>query len=245
MLIEGVIRMTLLKAYVHTKRRTASPIPNEFDSYCTQSVPVRETTAPQKGQTRTGYGKHIPTPYEIKWLGRWRRVKVAVFSNAGTAFIGDTLDVCLTVDVHAMTDIEQIEYGMARAFFCSAYADMAEEADTRKSRRLVSSMSGRDWMDVLPDEIDTAAEHAARTLMIGMAIANKASAQATWHIAQLKCVPTSGDRECTPELFGHYCAMQAMGHGVGLRDAFGSAVADVVKVPYVEFGSHSLQKDYF
>ena len=48
----------------------------------------------------------------------------------------------------------------------------------------------------------------------------------------------------TIESFGHYAAMQAMGHGVGLNDAFGDC-AEFIAVPYVEFGSHSLEKDYF
>jgi hypothetical protein len=52
------------------------------------------------------------------------------------------------------------------------------------------------------------------------------------------------DRDLTPELFGHYLAMQAMGHGVGL-ESFGRAVRDAINVPYVEFGSHSLECDYF
>ena len=230
-------------AYVHTKCRAGSnSISGEFDSYRTQSVPVRETTTPRKGQTQTGYGKHIPTPYEIKWNGRWRRVKVAVFSNAGTAFIGDTLDVCLTVDVQEMTELERIECAMAWAFFCSAYADMAEQSDSRKAKRLVASMSGRDWMDVLPDEIDTAAVHAARTLMNDMAVKNNASVQALYGIV---CEHGRGDRGAIAEMFGHYCAMQAMGHGVGLADAFGDVVDEKITVPYVEFGSHALQKDYF
>ena len=229
-------------AFVHTKSRTGYPFPNGFNSYLTQQVPVRETAVPRKGQTQSGYGKHVPTPFEIKWNGRWRRVKVAIFTNVGTAFIGDTLDVCLTVDVEPMPEIEQIEYAMARAFFCSAYADMAEEADTRKAKRLVTSMSGRDWMDVLPDGTDPGAVHAAKTLMNDMASRNLSGVQALWHVSTTMA---NGDRTCTPENFGHYCAMQAMGHGVGLGDAFGQDVYEKVIVPHVEFGSHSLQKDYF
>jgi len=38
--------------------------------------------------TATGYGNRIPSPYMVKWQGRWRRVYVACFSNCGTAFIG-------------------------------------------------------------------------------------------------------------------------------------------------------------
>jgi hypothetical protein len=52
------------------------------------------------------------------------------------------------------------------------------------------------------------------------------------------------DRDLTPELFGHYCAMQAMGSGVGL-ESFGRSVRDAIKISYVEFGSYSLEKDYF
>lgn len=55
----------------------------------------------------------------------------------------------------------------------------------------------------------------------------------------------NGDRPNTLEFFGHYAAMQAMGHGVGLADAFGDTVSDQVKVPYIEFGHLSLSKDYF
>jgi hypothetical protein len=53
-----------------------------------------------------------------------------------------------------------------------------------------------------------------------------------------------GDRPNTIEMFGHYAAMQAMGHGVGLHDAFGSDIHDKIKIPYVEFSSCSLEKDY-
>lgn len=54
-----------------------------------------------------------------------------------------------------------------------------------------------------------------------------------------------GDRDNTIEHFGHYCAMQAMGHGVGLRDAFGADVYDRINVPCVEFSGYTLSVDYF
>jgi hypothetical protein len=41
--------------------------------------------------TATGYGARIPTPYMVHWKGRWRRVYVAQYSNAGTAYIGRSL----------------------------------------------------------------------------------------------------------------------------------------------------------
>lgn len=54
---------------------------------------------PRKGQTATGYGRAMPTHYMVQYRGRWRRVKVIQFSNAGTAYIGRTYDPQLTVDV--------------------------------------------------------------------------------------------------------------------------------------------------
>ncbi|WP_429498800.1 hypothetical protein ACQUFY_05745 [Robbsia andropogonis] len=55
--------------------------------------------------------------------------------------------------------IAAIRKAAAQAFFASAYADAWEQAgdDT-------INPSGRDWMDLTPDEIDPAATHAAQTL---------------------------------------------------------------------------------
>jgi hypothetical protein len=38
--------------------------------------------------TVTGYGSKIPTRYMVKINGRWRRVYMACFGNAGTCYIG-------------------------------------------------------------------------------------------------------------------------------------------------------------
>lgn len=37
--------------------------------------------------TATGYGSKIPTPYMIFFESKWRRIYVAIFSNAGTAYV--------------------------------------------------------------------------------------------------------------------------------------------------------------
>lgn len=143
---------------------------------------------------------------------------------------------------------EQIKRGMALAFFASAYADLTEECDQPLRGEI---------MDQLPDEIDSGALHAAETLTNDLLRAN-------WPNRNTSEIPHDiglaliydrvdtlidqhggGDRDLTPELLGHYLAMQAMGHGVGLSDAFGDAVYKSFVVPYCEFGSHSLQKDYF
>lgn len=137
-----------------------------------------------------------------------------------------------------------IELAMARAFFASAWADVQDEKDAHDPTRV--NLSGKEILDLIPAEIDRAALHAARTLVIAMEHANQARLVELWGVACAIVLEghSKGDREPTAINFGHYCAMQAMGSGVGLADAFGQAVFDAIVVPYVEFGSHSLEKDY-
>jgi len=155
-----------------------------------------------------------------------------------------------------MTTInETIRTAMAKAFFASAWADTQEEKDSDDETRI--NLSGCEIMDIIENEdIDPAALRAAKTLEFDLSRDNplwraqpgKADfenfLQDLFKLAQ-SCERTEyADRDLTPENFGHYLAMQAMGHGVGLADAFGSAVYNAIKVPYVEFGSHSLERDY-
>lgn len=135
-----------------------------------------------------------------------------------------------------MTETEQFEQHAAKAFFACAWADAADEAPNSPIG------AGTKIFDVMPAEIDPAAVHAARTLRADIERANgRTIAQMMREIEETG----DGDRPSTIEHFGHYAAMQAMGHGVGLHDAFGASVGEAVKVPYLEFGSHSLEKDYF
>ena len=120
----------------------------------------------------------------------------------------------------------------ALAFFASAWADMVEENG--------ATLRG-EIMDQIPREIDPAAIHAANTLLMDMERVNKKPLSELFAIVETL---GEGDRPNTVEYFGHYCAMQAMGHGVGLRDAFGSEVHSAIRVPYAQFGSYSLEKDY-
>jgi hypothetical protein len=127
-------------------------------------------------------------------------------------------------------------YHASRAFFASAWADMAEEQDK------IPWPCGSEIMNYLPSEIDPEAIEAAETLASDIERINGKPLES---LLDLIDDTADGDRPATAEYFGHYAAMQAMGHGVGLQDAFGSEVYDVVKIPYIEFGSYSLSKDYF
>lgn len=135
-----------------------------------------------------------------------------------------------------MNTTSEFELHAAKAFFASAWADAADESDDSPIG------AGTEIFDVMPDTIDPAAIHAAKTLRMDMERANGCSIGDLLGLIERD---GDGDRDNTIENFGHYSAMQSMGHGVGLYDAFGSDVHDAIKVPYVEFGSHSLEKDYF
>lgn len=129
-------------------------------------------------------------------------------------------------------EITEFEHHAARAFFASAWADMMEENDEALQGEIMAQM---------PTEIDSAALHAARTLRLDMERVNGKPVSDMLGMIERD---GDGDRDNTVEFFGHYAAMQAMGHGVGLGDAFGYDIHESIKVPYLEFGSHSLQKDY-
>ena len=124
----------------------------------------------------------------------------------------------------------------SRAFFASAWADMAEEENA------IPWPPGAEIMAYMPDETDPAAAHAAETLMFDI---ERENGKTIGELMGLIERDGDGDRPNTVEMFGHYAAMQAMGHGVGIADAFGSDMRHKIKIPYVEFSQCSLEKDYF
>lgn len=84
--------MTTKEAYLHFGKGNE---PRQ-----TVRVPFRVTEQPAKGRYNlTGYGPQIPTRYMIQWEGRWRRVYVANYGNAGTAYIGKPGNWLATVDI--------------------------------------------------------------------------------------------------------------------------------------------------
>lgn len=122
------------------------------------------------------------------------------------------------------------------AFFASAWDDQCEESEN------AGILSGQEIMHIMPTDTDPAAICAGESLLADMERLNRCSIEVLLIIVEKL---GNGDRENTIENFGHYCAMQAMGHGVGLRDAFGVEVHGRIKVPHVEFSGYSLAVDYF
>jgi hypothetical protein len=77
-----------MQAYVHTKVLGHYGM----DTLATVSVDVKVALLPWQERglqfTRTGYGPKIPTPYMVRFNGRWRRVYCCIYSNSGTCYIG-------------------------------------------------------------------------------------------------------------------------------------------------------------
>lgn len=116
--------------------------------------------------------------------------------------------------------------GMALAFFACAYADMADECG--------QSLAG-EIMDQLPDALDPGALHAATTLKMDMERLNGDDIETLYQ----RHPGTTDD----PREWGHYAAMQAMGHGVGLFDY--GITDEQIRVPSALFDSGCLEQDYF
>lgn len=57
------------------------------DTRVRMDLPAKVTIEPRH-YSATGYGAKIPTRYMVRFGPRWRRVYMAQFGNAGTAYIG-------------------------------------------------------------------------------------------------------------------------------------------------------------
>lgn len=135
-----------------------------------------------------------------------------------------------------ITDKEQFMHYAALAFFASAWAEQCEDSGNEEM------LSGQEIMQIMPHDIDPSAIEAAQSLLNKMELQNNRAIEDMLAYIEDN---DDGDRDPTIEFFGHYAAMQAMGTGVGLRDAFGKDVSEVIRVPYIDFGEYSLEKDYF
>ncbi len=117
-----------------------------------------------------------------------------------------------TKDYDTCTHEEIVEH-MARAFFACAWSDYAHEYTDM-------SLSGCEILDVMPCDIDPSAMEAACKLAREIE-ERHGRPLAEVYQSSVTIAGSDGDRDKTPEMFGHYVAMGAMGHGVGLWDAFG------------------------
>lgn len=89
--------MSYHEAYLQHGRGTSGP-------FSTERVEFREKLLwwQEDGlsYTASGYGRRIPSPYQVRYQGRWRRVYICQISNAGTAFIGKDLASGIVVEFY-------------------------------------------------------------------------------------------------------------------------------------------------
>ena len=132
---------------------------------------------------------------------------------------------------------DEIMEHMSRAFFATAWADWADEYGPG------TAGNGVDVMDEMPDELDGAATLGAVALTASLEEMHGMDLSEVFRTA--KAVSRhykAGDRARTAEMFGHYAAMGAMGHGVGLWDALGTEACDFVNTRdcHMEFSPFDL-----
>jgi hypothetical protein len=75
----------MTKAYLHFGGAACGTPQGPF---LTTETEFKETDLPKTGQTVSGYGARIPTPYMVKFNGKWRRVYACCYGNAPTLYIG-------------------------------------------------------------------------------------------------------------------------------------------------------------
>jgi hypothetical protein len=70
-----------MEAYIQHKASDVGPFRTEkLDGF-------RSSNMPRSGLTVSGYGNNLPTPYEVRHNGKWKRVRAICYSNAATYFI--------------------------------------------------------------------------------------------------------------------------------------------------------------
>lgn len=106
-----------------------------------------------------------------------------------------------------MSYYDEIVEHAALAFYGCAWADLVSEEGSE-------NLSGVDILDVVPMPIPKEAMDTARSLIEDVETNNKADITTLYK--NVLALPAIETEELTPSLFGHYLAMEALGHGVGL-----------------------------
>lgn len=112
---------------------------------------------------------------------------------------------------------EMVVDACARALFVCAYMDHCDECTIRVCRvcgEHGKAGPGEDWMDIAPPENDESRQ-CAEGLVTRFEAANERTIEYIYAHAERM---TGHMAPPTPRLFGHYLAMQALGHGVSWSD---------------------------
>ncbi len=130
---------------------------------------------------------------------------------------------------------DEILTGMARAFFCTAYADHVEQIEEEGGDHdLPRPGPNWNWMDFLPD-LPGNAWAMAGSLWSEIEILNKRPCGMFTILQEIEA------QEVDPvwATFGHYLAMEAMGHGVSWSD---DHAPHGLKLPHVECSRYTFDE---
>lgn len=90
-----------MKATLNGKLRNPNAI-GGYDSYWSLTVPAKRKPMRHHdlglSWTASGYGKAMPSDLMVFFNGRWRRVYICCYSNAGTAYVKTSDSEVITLD---------------------------------------------------------------------------------------------------------------------------------------------------
>ena len=137
---------------------------------------------------------------------------------------------------------ETVIHAAARAFFVCAYADHVEDED-RDDDIDYPRPSGGDWFDYAPDATPLNAYVLAGEMWSAVEIASKINmwalaARANEADGGVYAIPDHFDTKS----FGHYLAMEYMGHGVSWFDDHSDFP---ITIPHCEIGAYSFEPECY
>ena len=135
-------------------------------------------------------------------------------------------------------DRDTIVESIARTLYVSSYADACENEEAFGDLvfdRSEAAGSGEDWLETVRSATPPAALKTAQDIVSDFEASNKRTLEdacAEWLRVAYDKIPLFDADEQT---FGHYLAMQALGHGVGLWDEVDQPEGSAFDVGFYEF----------
>lgn len=138
---------------------------------------------------------------------------------------------------------EEILESIARTLFVCAMADAIENPESELYGSPQGASHGQDWFDTVTDETPASADVAAEKIVADFETVNGWTVE-TAAIAWLALAKPYAVRTHNADSFGHYLAMEYLGHGVGLWDdtpiGVSAETVDGFKTGYMAFSEWDL-----
>lgn len=129
------------------------------------------------------------------------------------------------VNSHSDFDRDEVVQAASRAFFVDAW--------TNRAAALGHTFPGENLMDVAPENPEDVQEWGTRFIQTVERLNDK-DIRLLYEEAAGAGTPSDHRTEPTPETFGHYLAMQSLGHGVSWYDDHPEPSGGAIRLPNVE-----------